>query len=113
MIRRPPRSTLFPYTTLFRSPEPSASIVPGENAPQRRCTTARLLDSLRAFRDDAPIQTPPWRRGYAHRALRAVPRDRRALLLFRCAPGFWASHSWLPGIVTVPSPPRQPPSRIG
>src|SRR5438309_7356410 len=24
MIRRPPRSTLFPYTTLFRSPKPSA-----------------------------------------------------------------------------------------
>jgi len=22
MIRRPPRSTLFPYTTLFRSPQP-------------------------------------------------------------------------------------------
>src|SRR3712207_7072106 len=25
MIRRPPRSTLFPYTTLFRSPTPSSS----------------------------------------------------------------------------------------
>src|SRR5687767_15605149 len=25
MIRRPPRSTLFPYTTLFRSPRPSMS----------------------------------------------------------------------------------------
>src|SRR3712207_7608119 len=25
MIRRPPRSTLFPYTTLFRSPLPSSS----------------------------------------------------------------------------------------
>src|SRR2546426_6322242 len=25
MIRRPPRSTLFPYTTLFRSPRSSAS----------------------------------------------------------------------------------------
>src|SRR5260370_12875069 len=25
MIRRPPRSTLFPYTTLFRSPSSSAS----------------------------------------------------------------------------------------
>src|SRR3712207_7208291 len=25
MIRRPPRSTLFPYTTLFRSPTTSAS----------------------------------------------------------------------------------------
>src|SRR5260221_8875675 len=24
MIRRPPRSTLFPYTTLFRSPHPRA-----------------------------------------------------------------------------------------
>src|SRR2546426_1524629 len=28
MIRRPPRSTLFPYTTLFRSPELSARIAP-------------------------------------------------------------------------------------
>src|SRR3712207_9488422 len=26
MIRRPPRSTLFPYTTLFRSPDPSPSV---------------------------------------------------------------------------------------
>src|SRR3712207_6851967 len=25
MIRRPPRSTLFPYTTLFRSPAPSTT----------------------------------------------------------------------------------------
>src|SRR3712207_9213819 len=28
MIRRPPRSTLFPYTTLFRSP-PAAPLPPG------------------------------------------------------------------------------------
>src|SRR5258708_26873965 len=27
MIRRPPRSTLFPYTTLFRSPPPSERIL--------------------------------------------------------------------------------------
>src|SRR3989442_6430528 len=26
MIRRPPRSTLFPYTTLFRSPPPALSL---------------------------------------------------------------------------------------
>src|SRR5687767_15680098 len=26
MIRRPPRSTLFPYTTLFRSPDPTAAL---------------------------------------------------------------------------------------
>src|SRR2546422_4035447 len=29
MIRRPPRSTLFPYTTLFRSPMKSATSIPG------------------------------------------------------------------------------------
>src|SRR2546427_3708820 len=27
MIRRPPRSTLFPYTTLFRSPMPVACVI--------------------------------------------------------------------------------------
>src|SRR3712207_7254323 len=36
MIRRPPRSTLFPYTTLFRSPVPG---LPGRDA-------AALLDSV-------------------------------------------------------------------
>src|SRR3712207_9453181 len=29
MIRRPPRSTLFPYTTLFRSPEEEGRFVAG------------------------------------------------------------------------------------
>src|SRR3989441_3683123 len=29
MIRRPPRSTLFPYTTLFRSAEPRGALVRG------------------------------------------------------------------------------------
>src|SRR2546430_11521609 len=29
MIRRPPRSTLFPYTTLFRSDGPGADLVNG------------------------------------------------------------------------------------
>src|SRR6266550_6167077 len=37
MIRRPPRSTLFPYTTLFRSPAPSRRTVrlPGSRWPRR------------------------------------------------------------------------------
>src|SRR5690349_23112559 len=40
MIRRPPRSTLFPYTTLFRSGPPQASRVRGRGGrpaqPARR-----------------------------------------------------------------------------
>src|SRR3712207_7450787 len=33
MIRRPPRSTLFPYTTLFRSPVAPRQHVRGRQAP--------------------------------------------------------------------------------
>src|SRR5256885_8407709 len=33
MIRRPPRSTLFPYTTLFRSTVPTT----GNSSPSRAC----------------------------------------------------------------------------
>src|SRR3712207_8070599 len=36
MIRRPPRSTLFPYTTLFRSRGPLVSSVPAELCRRRR-----------------------------------------------------------------------------
>src|SRR5215467_5662208 len=36
MIRRPPRSTLFPYTTLFRSPTCSRCCV----SPRRRAPTS-------------------------------------------------------------------------
>src|SRR5690348_17499802 len=39
MIRRPPRSTLFPYTTLFRSREPTV-------APRRKITLPAPAASL-------------------------------------------------------------------
>src|SRR2546430_4046582 len=35
MIRRPPRSTLFPYTTLFRSPKLTTSTRLSSSAPKR------------------------------------------------------------------------------
>src|SRR5689334_23901504 len=45
MIRRPPRSTLFPYTTLFRSPRSSIRITRGRKFSKvrtvRRSTSAR------------------------------------------------------------------------
>src|SRR3989449_3789164 len=51
MIRRPPRSTLFPYTTLFRSPVVPAdryarALVPRLPAPQRH---ERLSNGARDF----------------------------------------------------------------
>src|SRR3712207_7664975 len=45
MIRRPPRSTLFPYTTLFRSPELSV-------------TVASLIDSDGAVSSSTIVPTP-------------------------------------------------------
>src|SRR5260370_13887867 len=45
MIRRPPRSTLFPYTTLFRSLSHSANLADLRNLVQtiRARTPARIL----------------------------------------------------------------------
>src|SRR6267378_7507486 len=37
MIRRPPRSTLFPYTTLFRSPLPANEIARYPLATKHHC----------------------------------------------------------------------------
>src|SRR5258707_4282699 len=45
MIRRPPRSTLFPYTTLFRS---SCLVLSVPSVLARQRIEARYLDVLRA-----------------------------------------------------------------
>src|SRR5690348_17419179 len=37
MIRRPPRSTLFPYTTLFRSRDPAPTSSPRAGSPLGAC----------------------------------------------------------------------------
>src|SRR2546422_1622656 len=49
MIRRPPRSTLFPYTTLFRSLSSAANQVRQEgDAPGTRAPAAQPRPELRA-----------------------------------------------------------------
>src|SRR5260370_14786187 len=47
MIRRPPRSTLFPYTTLLRSPRPTGTA--GEQSVRRPAAAASV-----ALRGSAP-----------------------------------------------------------
>src|SRR5258705_7529293 len=54
MIRRPPRSTLFPYTTLFRS-RGRAQFGAARGHAHRRRRDARVRGSHRSRR-------PPWRR---------------------------------------------------
>src|SRR3712207_7174755 len=50
MIRHPPRSTLFPYTTLFRSPAVAAEIAAGARFSRER-RPAGQLDVLSLTRD--------------------------------------------------------------
>src|SRR2546425_5197427 len=45
MIRRPPRSTLFPYTTLFRSERRSLSDLRSVRQPRRRSRTQSPIAS--------------------------------------------------------------------
>src|SRR2546430_12471542 len=48
MIRRPPRSTLFPYTTLFRSPEAPRVTWP-------KTITGQILDANRSPLEGASV----------------------------------------------------------
>src|SRR5258705_8271099 len=67
MIRRPPRSTLFPYTTLFRSPRGSHG-KPGARSPAsaspRATSSARGRSSTARSRCSATASSGarcPWR----------------------------------------------------
>src|SRR5256886_10786369 len=48
MIRRPPRSTLFPYTTLFRSSLGGSVLVPGDDDARYLRDLAALLRDVSA-----------------------------------------------------------------
>src|SRR5436305_3851885 len=55
MIRRPPRSTLFPYTTLFRSPPAAAGLAAAvSGGAVRRRAPRRRADIGGAAGADAP-----------------------------------------------------------
>src|SRR5256885_12640797 len=49
MIRRPPRSTLFPYTTLFRSAKRPSTRCPAQSRDSR--FPARRVQTTRSFQD--------------------------------------------------------------
>src|SRR3712207_9505798 len=106
MIRRPPRSTLFPYTTLFRSNTASgSSVAPGISRPSGPCATAHRMvaqkrseasggDEVRAAGADTSLLA--MRSSWPIRALVAFA------LLFAVSLG-----------IAVPARPQQDPAQIG
>src|SRR2546430_15456924 len=75
MIRRPPRSTLFPYTTLFRSHAAPAAVAGLPGRPRTAGRRARS-DGVRPLR--TRVVGPAGRRG---RDLAGDPRGRAATLV--------------------------------
>src|SRR2546427_4008188 len=72
MIRRPPRSTLFPYTTLFRSPHARGPRPPARDGHERRHA------SHPRPRDPAPRSVAqPGRRDDRHPLVQSDARDAR------------------------------------
>src|SRR2546430_12588922 len=65
MIRRPPRSTLFPYTTLFRSPVDHEHTTQGNRVP-RAGDPVRVDDQVITHLDVGPCQGPPRVGGAQH-----------------------------------------------
>src|SRR3712207_7786476 len=74
MIRRPPRSTLFPYTTLFRS---HAKQVQGQDLP-RRHQVLRVQETAYAHDDQA--RSPGYQRSCS-RDKESFARDRKSTRL--------------------------------
>src|SRR2546427_12209452 len=75
MIRRPPRSPLFPYTTLFRSADALALLEPGDPVSRlSRLPHDRSERVVPALPDDPPVVQPERRlvdqRGLEERAQR-------------------------------------------
>src|SRR2546429_5624583 len=54
MIRRPPRSTLFPYTTLFRSAQATAETVRIEHSSPDRARARELFERLAVLPPEDP-----------------------------------------------------------
>src|SRR5256885_5533914 len=63
MIRRPPRSTLFPYTTLFRSPLPAPAEWSGWGLLSDLHAGSRTMKSTRraATLFELMVRDPAWR----------------------------------------------------
>src|SRR5438067_5167926 len=97
MIRRPPRSTLFPYTTLFRSSQkrslqrrsrffatsPNLKLLPVKDRKSTRLNSSHVSISYavfclkkkkRAARGHDPVRGYPWL--HAHERVASAARDR-------------------------------------
>src|SRR5690349_23199924 len=76
MLRRPPRSTLFPYTTLFRSPKDAARSRPGKPQNENSQWIAETdAPAGKEIGGGAQVETPRRRRSEEHTSELQSRRD--------------------------------------
>src|SRR5437899_9393442 len=83
--RRPPRSTLFPYTTLFRSPRRRRP--PPPRAPRPRCTGSRSGAGRRARSEEHTSELQSLRHLVCRLLLEKKKKTTRLRLLALATPG--------------------------
>src|SRR5690349_23996317 len=96
MIRRPPRSTLFPYTTLFRSQQHSGSTCEPDQSD--RCFEQIARRALRSEEHTSELQS---RRDLVCRLLLEKKKKERFPRFLRCR---HTDHIWLNLIHVLDSP---------
>src|SRR5258708_9946683 len=79
MIRRPPRSTLFPYTTLFRSTRQflTESLVDGERSQSKSFSSCARIGRIFSFSASSPLRFNSTYPCAAREALRSEERFSR------------------------------------
>src|SRR5437667_7754803 len=86
MIRRPPRSTLFPYTTLFRSAPDlnyphlhAGQIHQRSDLHARSCRAARVLDTLQRDRKSTRLNSSHITISYAVFCLKKKNKNKKKI----------------------------------
>src|SRR5256885_12711299 len=97
MIRRPPRSTLFPYTTLFRSPAAAA-----------RSRRAALDPDIVSVRGEAPVHRKTRCRSEEHTSELQSPCNLACRLLLEKKKDHCCSPIGIPTASGAPAPHRAP-----
>src|SRR5205085_4775585 len=91
--QRPPRSPLFPYTTLFRSPDPNSGVYAelstefGTKALGSRYTYSRAMLSVRGFRSEEHTSELQSQSNLVCRLLLEKKKITEHGVRFRVAPG--------------------------
>src|SRR5258708_31355867 len=100
MLRRPPRPTPFPYTTLFRS----LGRYLREHPERLSAVVGAVRDALEAFIVDgiARIPSAPW---IVKGGIRAIPSTINASSASRTAPKIGRAHVLTPVTKSSPLPP--------